>query len=248
MTEESGSEDERDEDVETEWLFPSSPSSDSTHHDDDSAAETVDTGDSVAAFEHAAFGVDGPPASGTDSEPRTPAQSTAVPAFLTRASVEDRPRAGRSRKWLVVGAAIVALLVVGAVGVFAALERGDGTKRSSHSAATGESTTPASTSPTSAVTTTASTPSASGPVAFTVHSTCNGRDCEVAVRERPSLGAKKVGALHTGDVAQVTCSAQGDSVDDHDTGQRSDVWYRLAGTNGYSSSLYLQGPAVQACA
>ena len=249
MADESGSGYEPDEGEETEWLFPSNPRSGSADHDDDSStAEPADADDRVAAFESVAFGVDHPPESPTESDRRPPTQSAAVPAFLTHGSAEDTPRARRSRKWIVVGAAIVALVVVGAVGVVAALQRGDGTKRSSPPAAASTRATPASTSPTSAVTTTpASTPPAGGPVAFTVHSTCNGRDCDVAVRERPSVSARMVGALHTGDVAQVTCSAQGDSVDDRDTGQRSDVWYRLAGTNGYSSSLYLQGPAVPAC-
>ena len=224
MADESGSGYEPDEGEETEWLFPSNPRSGSADHDDDSStAEPADADDRVAAFESVAFGVDHPPESPTESDRRPPTQSAAVPAFLTHGSAEDTPRARRSRKWIVVGAAIVALVVVGAVGVVAALQRGDGTTPSSRPAAPITGETPASTSP------------------------CNGRDCDVAVRERPSVSAKQVGALHTGDVAQVTCSAQGDSVDDRDTGQRSDVWYRLAGINGYSSSLYLQGPAVAAC-
>jgi hypothetical protein len=55
------------------------------------------------------------------------------------------------------------------------------------------------------------------------------------------------GSLRAGEVVQVNCSTRGELVEDRDTGQRSDVWYRLAGTNGYTSSLYLTGPTVPDC-
>jgi Mrp family chromosome partitioning ATPase len=39
----------------------------------------------------------------------------------------------------------------------------------------------------------------------------------------------------------------GGSINDADTWHQSDVWYRLAETNGYSPAIYLECPAVPAC-
>src|SRR4029450_6539882 len=85
-----------------------------------------------------------------------------------------------------------------------------------------------------------SAPSASPspPVGFTVHSTCSGRDCAVTVREGPSTVSKNVGSLSWGQGVQVNCSTHGESIEDTDTRQRSDVWYRLADTAGYVSAVY----------
>jgi hypothetical protein len=58
--------------------------------------------------------------------------------------------------------------------------------------------------------------------------------------------AAAAGSLRNGDVVQVSCSTHGESVADRDTGQRSDVWYRLD-TGRYVSALYLEGPAVPDC-
>jgi Bacterial SH3 domain len=174
------------------------------------------------------------------------------PAFATEAS------AGRSRKRVAIGAAITAAMVVllvagGAVGVVALIGRDDGANSSSRAATTHRSE--SSTTGSAATTTTLAPASTSAPASappstpgpFTVHSTCGGRDCPVAVRQTPSTGSKQAGSLRNGDVVQVNCSTHGESIQDRDTGQRSDVWYRLADTNGYASALYLLGPTVPDC-
>ena len=163
--------------------------------------------------------------------------------------------AGRSRKRVAIVAAIVVLLVaVGSVGVVALVGRDDGASSSSSGAATPrrESSTtrsPVATSTTIALAPAPSAPSASPvtPSPFTVRSTCAGRNCAVAVRDMPNARARQAGSLRAGDVVQITCSTHGESIQDRDTGQRSDVWYRLGGTSGYSSALYLAGPTVPDC-
>jgi hypothetical protein len=239
--------DSEDRDRETEWLFPSDARSDSARRGGDStSADTpADAGDQIAAFEKAAFGVDNSPAFRTDIYDRTRA-SGVVPA--TAEAFGEMPPAGRSRKRVLVFAAVVVLLGIAAVGVVAAVGRDDGGKSTPRVAATARSEASTSTAPRAEVTTTvASAPAPSAPISFTVHSSCGGRDCAVAVRERPSTAAKTVRSLRSGEVVQITCSTHGDRIDDGDTGQQSDVWYRLAGTAGYSSALYLEGPTVQDC-
>jgi hypothetical protein len=160
------------------------------------------------------------------------------------APLEEMPTPARSRRRVeIVAAMVVVLVVVAAVGAVALLRRsGGGT--SAPSAATTAST--AAITTTIAPASAASSPSAT-PGPFTVRSACGGRDCPIAVRESPSRGAKMTGSLRAGEVVQVNCSTRGELVEDRDTGQRSDVWYRLAGTNGYTSSLYLTGPTVPDC-
>jgi hypothetical protein len=157
------------------------------------------------------------------------------------------PPTERPRKRFLVFAGVVVLLGAAAVGVVAAVGRNDGGKSSPRVAPPVRSQ--ASTSTTSraeATTTIAPAPAPSAPISFTVHSSCGGRDCEVAARERPSTAAKTVGSLRSGEVVQISCSTHGDRINDRHTGQQSDVWYRLA-TGGYSSALYLQGPTLQDC-
>ncbi len=176
-------------------------------------------------------------------------RATSGGAIAGAATVRGKPRVRRWRKRLAIVAAVIALFVVGAVGGVAVIAR-EGEDTSSSSAATTASTkastTTATTAPPTAVTTAPTTvPPTPGP--FTVTSTCRGRDCSVTLRDGPSLGAKNVGTLRTGDVVQISCSTHGASVRDSDTGQQSDVWYRLADRPGYSSALYLQGPTVPDC-
>jgi hypothetical protein len=240
--------DSEERDRETEWLFPSDARSDSTMRGGDStSADTpADAGDQIAAFEKAAFGVDNSPAFRTDIDDGTRAASGVVPA--TAEAFGEIPPAGRSRKRVLVFAAVVVLLGVAAVGVVAAVGRDDGGKSRPRVAPTARNEASTSTASRAEVTTTiAPAPAPSAPIAFTVHSSCGGRDCAVAVRERPSTAAKTVRSLRSGEVVQISCSTHGDRIDDRDTGQQSDVWYRLAGTAGYSSALYLAGPAVQDC-
>jgi hypothetical protein len=56
-----------------------------------------------------------------------------------------------------------------------------------------------------------------------------------------------VGYVDTGRVVQIDCSTHGEPVQDKNTGQQSDVWYRYTGSNKYSSALYLDGPPVPSC-
>jgi Bacterial SH3 domain len=247
--------DSDESDLETEWLFPPDARSDPSRRAENSpAADTrADAGDRIGAFEKAAFGVDNSPARGTEADDRTLAapEVGTVPA----GAVGEKSPARRSRKRVLAFTTLVVLLVVAAVGAVATIGRNGGAKSSSGTMPTAGRKGSTSTGSRTDVTTTttpapaSSAPSAapSAPVSFTVRSSCGGRDCAVAVREQPSKAAKQVGSLRTGQVVQISCSTHGDSVDDHDTGQRSDVWYRFADTGGYSSAIYLQGPAVQDC-
>jgi hypothetical protein len=239
--------DSEERDLETEWLFPSDVRSDSARATNSTAADPpADVGDRIVAFEKAAFGVDNSPAFRTDAGDRAHAVSGVAPA--TAEAFGEMPPAGRSRKRVLVFAAIVVLLAVAAVGVVAGVGRNGGAKSSPRVAPTARSEASTSTTSRAEVTTTiAPAPAPSAPISFTVHSSCGGRDCEVAVRERPSTAAEAVGSLRSGEAVQIACSTHGDRIDDRDTGQQSDVWYRLAGTGGYSSALYLEGPTVQDC-
>jgi hypothetical protein len=188
-------------------------------------------------------------ASGTDPDDRAPAASGGATA--TAAAFDDMPTAGRSRKRVaVVAAAVVLLLAVAAVGAVAVVGRNGGAESSSRTASSRSSTrtSGAAVSTTTAPATTPSTaPVQSTPATFTVHSTCGGRDCSLAVHDVPGRAAKRVGSLRSGDVVQVACSTHGELVADKDTGQQSDVWYRLADRPGYASAAYLQGPTVPDC-
>jgi len=154
-------------------------------------------------------------------------------------------RARRSRRRVVVVAAVVAVLVVfGAVAAVVLVRRDGGAESTSRAPTTAKSER-------AAVTTTiapaAAPPSAvPAPGPFTVRSTCGGRACTVAVHEGSTTAAAKAGALRNGEVVQVSCSTHGESIEDRDTGQRSDVWYRLD-TGGYVSGLYVEGPTVPDC-
>jgi hypothetical protein len=240
--------DSEERDLETEWLFPSDVRSDSaTLAGDSTTPDTrVDAGDRIVAFEKAAFGVDNSPAFRTDADDRTHRASRVAPA--TAEAFGEMPAAGRSRKRVLVFAAVVVLVGVAAVGVVAAIGRNDGAKSSPEVAPTARSEASTSTASRAEVTTTiAPAPAPSAPTSFTVHSSCGGRDCAVAVRERPSTAARTIRSLRSGEVVQISCSTHGDRIADRDTAQQSDVWYRLAGTDGYSSALYLEGPAVHDC-
>jgi hypothetical protein len=245
----SGSDSGHDSDereLETDWLFPTDARSDSATSAGDSttAGTRTEAGDRIAAFEKAAFGVDNSPTFRTDTGDRNRAPSRIV-AAPTEAFGEIPP-AGRSRKRVLIFAAVVVLLGVAAVGVLATVGRNGGARSSPRVAPTAKSEASTSTAPRAEVTTTiAPAPAPSAPIPFTVR--CGGRDCAVAVRERPSTGARAVRSLRSGEVVQITCSTHGDRIDDRDTGQQSDVWYQLAGTDGYSSALYLDGPTVRDC-
>jgi hypothetical protein len=239
--------DSEESDVETEWLFPSDVRTDSARATNSTTADSpADASDWIAAFEKAAFGVDNSPAFRTDTGERTHAVSGVTPA--SEEAFGEMPPTGRSRKRVLVFAAIVVLLAVAAVGVVAGVGRNDGAKSSPRVAPTARSEASTSTTSRAEVTTTiAQAPAPSAPISFTVNSSCGGRNCDVAVRERPSTAAKTVRSLRSGEAVQISCSTHGDRIDDRDTGQQSDVWYRLAGTDGYSSALYLAGPSVQDC-
>jgi hypothetical protein len=241
-------------DPETEWLFPSNVRADpATRAGSSSTAATHADADRIAAFEEAAFSSDSSGAFPTDPDARTESDSGVVPA--TAAASGATPRAGRSRKRdLVVAAVVVLVIMVAAVGVVAAIRRDGGAKSSSGVPAVRGERSTSTTSRAQVTTTIAPTvaPSApstlpSTPTSFTVRANCGGRDCAVAVRERPSTGARQVATLRTGQIVQINCSTHGDSIDDRDTGRRSDVWYRFADTDGYSSALYLEGPTVADC-
>jgi hypothetical protein len=153
----------------------------------------------------------------------------------------------------VLASAIAAVLVVcGAVGAVAVLRRDGGADARSRAPTTaGTKRTTATTSATTVMsapaTTSAPFAASSAPTAFTVHATCGGRDCTVVVHQGSTTSTARVGSLRSGETTQVSCSTHGEAVTDRDTGQRSDVWYRLADGRGYASALYLQGPTVADC-
>jgi hypothetical protein len=173
----------------------------------------------------------------------------AAPSITTRATTmlgRGQHRKGSGGTPLIV-AAIVVLVVVFAVGLVIVTGRSAGHKSSSSAGTTARSsvTTTTAVTPTSAPSPASVPPAA--PARFTVQSTCGGRACSVAVRDSPNTAGKSAGSLRNGDVVQVSCSTKGESVADRDTGQRSDVWYRLADRSGYASALYLTGPSLPQC-
>jgi hypothetical protein len=162
--------------------------------------------------------VDNSPAFRTDTGNRTHAVSGIAPA--TAEAFEEMPPARRSRKRVLVFAAIVVLLAVAAVGVVAGVGRNDGAKSSPRVAPPARREASTSTTSRAEVTTTiAPAPVPSAPISFTVHASCSGRECEVAVRERPSTAAKTVRSLRSGEAVQISRSTHGDRIDDRDTGQ-----------------------------
>jgi Bacterial SH3 domain len=241
--------------LERELFDAPDSSSEAAERAGNASADTgADASDWIESFEEAAFGVDDSRASRTDLGDRSRAESRV--ARTKAAAFGDMPRAGRSRKRLVIVAALVVLFVAAAaVGAVALIGRDDGAKSSSGSATTtGSESSTITGSRAVAPTTIAPAAAPTGPpmstpthIPFTVRSTCGGRDCAVAVREGPSTGAKNVGSLNAGAVVQVSCSTHGESIEDRESGQRSDVWYRLADTAGYSSGVYLEGPTVPDC-
>jgi hypothetical protein len=201
-----------------------------------------------------AFGVENLPALPADTDGRTRAASGVATAAAQ--AFGDKWTAGPSRKRVASVAAVVVLLVVVAViGVLALMGRNDGADSNSTVATTARSRSSTTTTSGSAAATTIAPPATpsppsalpSTPVPFTVLSTCGSRDCIVAVREGPNTAAKTIRSVRAGDVVQINCSAHGESIEDTDTGKRSDVWYRLADTGGYSSAVYLEGRTVPDC-
>jgi hypothetical protein len=205
-------------------------------------------GDWAAAFEDVelSWSVETPHEEPVAEPDHAPAE--AAPAITRRMR-----RARRSRRRAVVIAAVAAALVVcGAVATVAIVRRGGGEESSSRTSTTAASERAAVTTTIAPPTTTATTPSTAPPSAapapgpFTVRSTCGGRACTVAVHVRSTTAAAKTGSLRNGDVVQVSCSTHGEPVGDRDTGQRSDVWYRLD-SGSYVSGLYVEGPTVPDC-
>jgi Bacterial SH3 domain len=240
--------------LERELFDPSDRHSDAATRAGDASADTgADARDWIQSFEEAAFGVDNSRASRTDTDDRTRAESRV--AATNAAALGDMPTARRSRKRPVIVAAVVGLLVAGAaVGGVALIERNDRAKSSSGTSTTARSesstTSRSRAVPPTTIAPAATTPpiaSPSTPAQFTVRLNCAGRDCAVAVRQAPSTAAKNVGSLRAGQVVQISCSTHGESINDTNTGQRSDVWYRLVDPGGYSSAVYLEGPTVPDC-
>ncbi len=172
------------------------------------------------------------------------------------APVRARARARRrSRRWVVAMVAAAAVLLLGGATALVALAGRSGSGRSTPRAATTnvkshQSTTTTVGSTTTVAPSTTATPATSlppTPQSFTVQSTCGRRTCALGVRAGPGTTAQLVSNIRTGQVVQIDCSTHGELVKDADSGQQSDVWYRYAGTNNYSSSLYLQGPTVPSC-
>ncbi len=185
-------------------------------------------------------------------DPDDRARPVSEPATGDVGAFEDTRAPKRSRKRVAVVAAAVVLVLVGAVvAAGAVIERDDGGKSSSSGSGTvtsHRSTTTSRPAVSTTITTAAAPPTAvPTPGPFTVRSTCGGRACTVAVHEGSTTAAAAAGSLRDGEVVQVSCSTHGESVADRDTGQRSDVWYRLADRGGYASALYLEGPAVPDC-
>jgi hypothetical protein len=200
-----------------------------------------------------AFAVEKLPALSADTDGRTRAASGVATAVSQ--AFGDMWTAGPSRKRVASVAAVVVLLVVAVIGVLALMGRNDGADSSSSVATTAMSKSSTTTTSGSAAATTITPPATpsppsplpSTPVPFTVLSTCGGRDCTVAVREGPDTAAKMVRSVRSGEVVQINCSVHGESIEDPDVGQRSDMWYRLADTSGYSSAVYLEGPTAPDC-
>jgi Bacterial SH3 domain len=194
------------------------------------------------------------PALPVDTDGRTRAASGVATAVAQ--AFGDIWTAGPSRKRVAsVAAVVVLLMVVGVIGVLALMGRNDGADSSSSVPATTRSKSSTTTTSGSAAATTITPPATPSPpsglpstaVPFTVLSTCGGRDCTVAVREGPNTAAQMVRSVRSGEVVQINCSVHGESIEDPDTGQRSDMWYRLADTSGYSSAVYLEGGTVPGC-
>jgi Bacterial SH3 domain len=194
------------------------------------------------------------PASPADTDGRT--RTASGVATVVAQAFGDMWTARPSRKRVAsVAAVVVLLVVVGVIGVLALMGRNDGADSSSSVATTARSKSSTTTTSGSAAATTITPPATpsppsalpSTPVAFTVLSTCGGPDCTVAVREGPNTAAKTIRSVRAGEVVQITCSVHGESIEDPDTGQRSDMWYRLADTSGYSSAVYLEGRTVPDC-
>jgi len=190
------------------------------------------------------------PAPRIDPDDRARPASGPAPADV-EAFEDTRPRRRSRKRVAVVAAAVVLLLVVGVVGAFAVIGRDDGGEAGSRVSGTvtsHRSTTTSGPAVSTTITTAAAPPAAvPTPGPFTVRSTCGGRACTVAVHEGSTTAAAAAGSLRDGEVVQVSCSTHGESVADRDTGQRSDVWYRLADRGGYASALYLEGPTVPDC-
>jgi hypothetical protein len=162
-------------------------------------------------------------------------------------------RGKRSRRSVALVAAAAVLFLGGATAVVALAGRSGGGRptvkaatNASNNSSTRTTGVGATTSAPSATATPASTPPR-GPRSFTVQATCGRRECTLEVRAGPGKVAQRVSDFHSGQVVQIDCYTHGEQVKDADTGQQSDLWYRYAGTNNYSSALYLQGPPVASC-
>jgi hypothetical protein len=148
---------------------------------------------------------------------------------------------------VVIAVVVVLLVVAAAAGAVALVGRDDGTQSRSSVSTTARSDSSRTTASTAPVTTMIAPTTPASAASFTVHATCSGGDCAVAVRDAPTATGKSVRSLRANEVVQISCSTHGQSIQDPETGQRSDVWYRLAGTDGYSSAVYLEGPTVPDC-
>jgi hypothetical protein len=232
----------------------------------------TDTGDWADSFQDVGFSW---AAETPDEHSASTSAPAEAPRESPAATPDDKPteapppitrrmrRARRTRRRIVIAAAVAAVfLVFGAVAAVALVRRDNGSASQAPTAVSSERTTvPTTVPPTAAPTTVAPTTvapttvapttvpptAASAPGAFTVHATCGGRDCTVAIHQGPMTSAAPAGSLRNGATVQVSCSTHGEVVTDRDTGQRSDVWNRLADGRGYASGLYLQGPAVPSC-
>src|SRR5947209_7905873 len=150
--------------------------------------------------------------------------------LLDRSRQAKRVRRQRLRRVL----AITAAMAIAAV--LTLTFRGGGGKPSPRVETNANSQSAAQTATTAArrPTSSPSTPP-TGSRNFTVRSmNCGQINCTVGVRDGPGKSYKQVGYVDTGRVVQIDCSTHGEAVQDKDTGQQSDVWYRYAGTKRYS--------------
>src|SRR5947207_5373356 len=151
-------------------------------------------------MDHSAAG--DPPALFADTDDwSSTAPETAAPTPAALGSGPTRKRSPRKAAAVAGIAVLLLVVVVGAVIVIG----GSAGKNARSRVETSEQSTATTTRGTTTTTVPTSVPNAPpSPASFTVHSTCHGRNCAVAVRDGPGKAAQKqVGSLPTGDVVKV---------------------------------------------
>lgn len=88
-----------------------------------------------------------------------------------------------------------------------------------------------------------------GPQKYTITADCGNANCKIELFAAPWDEQRIVvaGNVKNGDEVLIECFRRGETAENPDTGQSSDVWLKLQGADQYATAMYAVGPPVPPC-